>query len=49
MNDIAHKVTERLYGDDEIKCELISYILNNAKKDLISMVPPRIMMSHIRR
>ena len=32
MNDIAPKITERLYGDDKIKCELIFYILNNTKK-----------------
>ena len=30
--NVAHKVTERLYGDDKVKCELIFYILNNAKR-----------------
>ena len=32
MNDIAHKVTERLYGDDKVKCEFIFHYLNNIKK-----------------
>ena len=32
MNDIAHKIAERLYGDDKIKCELIFYMLNIAKR-----------------
>ena len=33
MEDVAHKITERLYGDDEIKCEFIGHWgLNNIKK-----------------
>ena len=32
MNDIASIITERLYGDDNIKCELIFYILINTKR-----------------
>ena len=32
MNDIAHKVTERLYGDDKVKCEILINFLKGVKK-----------------
>ena len=32
MNDIAHKVAERLYGDNNVKFEIIFYFLNEVKK-----------------
>ena len=32
MNDIAHKVAERLYGGDKVKFEIIFYLLNYLKK-----------------
>ena len=32
MNDIAHKVAERLYGDNNVKFEIIFHFLNEVKK-----------------
>ena len=32
MNDIAHEVTERLYGDDKVKCEILIHFLTTNKK-----------------
>ena len=32
MNDIAHKVAERLYGNDKVKFEIIFHFLNDIKK-----------------
>ena len=32
MNDLARKITERLYGDDKIKCKFIFYMLNITKR-----------------
>ena len=33
MNDIAHKVAERLYSDDKIKCEILINFLKVVKKE----------------
>ena len=32
MNDIARKVTERLYGNDKVKCKFIHHLLIDIKK-----------------
>ena len=32
MNDIAHEVTKRLYGDDKVKCEILIHFLTTNKK-----------------
>ena len=39
MNDIAHKITERLYGDDKVKFEIIFHFLNGVKQvnDILGM------------
>ena len=32
MEDVAQKITKRLYGDDKVKYEFIRFSLNNMKK-----------------